>query len=112
MTVSENRAAKSTVSDEKIGKDEHILKSKDFRAVYKNGRSVKKAGFVLVVSGNGLGHNRLGFSISSSSIKRAVKKLTSTLPSPIPGLDKIFSLLVYKMRPTMKYRSASYSCTG
>jgi len=48
-----------------------MLKSGEFRAVYKNGRSVRSEGFVLSVAGNGLEHNRLGFSISSSCIKRA-----------------------------------------
>ena len=59
------------ISDEKFRKKEHILKSKDFRTVYKKGRSFRKSGFVLSVMPNDLGNSRLGFSISSSTIKRA-----------------------------------------
>ena len=59
------------ISDETFGKREHILKSKDFRAVYRKGRSVKKSGFILSFMPNGLAHGRLGFSISSASVKRA-----------------------------------------
>ncbi len=69
MTVSGDAACGKTISDEKFGKCDHMLKSKDFRLAYKNGKSVKKAGFVLVVARNGLARNRLGFSISSSSVK-------------------------------------------
>ena len=60
------------ISDETFRKKEHILKSKDFRAVYNKGRSFKKSGFVLLVMPNNLTHDRLGFSISSSNIKLAV----------------------------------------
>lgn len=59
------------IPDETFGKKEHIIKSKDFRAVYKRGRSFKKSGFVLSVAPNDLAHNRMGFSISSSNVKRA-----------------------------------------
>lgn len=59
------------ISDETLGKKEHILKSKDFRAVYKKGRSFRKSGFVLSVAPNGLAYSRMGFSISSANVKRA-----------------------------------------
>ncbi len=71
MTMGKNPDCARTYLDGKFGKGEHILKSKDFRAVYKNGRSVKSSGFVLVFARNGLEHNRLGFSISSSSVRRS-----------------------------------------
>ncbi len=58
-------------ADETLKKREHILKSKDFRAVYNKGKSVKKNGIVLSVMRNGLGYNRLGFSISSTIVKLA-----------------------------------------
>lgn len=69
-----NRSGKNSngaVSDETFRKREHILKSKDFRNVYKNGRSFKKSGFVLSAMSNGLMHNRLGFSISASNVRSA-----------------------------------------
>lgn len=52
-------------------KKEHILKSKEFREIYKKGRSFKKNGFVLCVMPNGLAYSRLGFSISSANVKLA-----------------------------------------
>ena len=60
------------ISDETLRKTEHILKSKDFRAVYRKGRSFKRSGFVISVIPNNLTYNRLGFSISSSIIRNAV----------------------------------------
>lgn len=60
------------ISDETFRKKEHILKSKDFREVYKRGRSCKQSGFVLSVMPNSLTHGRLGFSISSKNVKLAV----------------------------------------
>jgi len=71
MTPYESPAGARLNSDEKFTKDDHILKSRDYRAAYKNGRSVKRAGFVLAVAKNGLRHNRIGFSISSSCVKRS-----------------------------------------
>ena len=59
------------ISVEKLGKREHILKPREFSAVYKKGRSFKKNGFVLCVLPNGLPHSRLGFSIGSANVKRA-----------------------------------------
>jgi ribonuclease P protein component len=62
------------ISDETLRKDEHILKSKDYRAVYKKGRSFKRSGFVLSAAPNNLTYNRLGFSISSAIVKNAVTR--------------------------------------
>lgn len=59
------------ISDGSFPKKEHLLTSKDFRAAYKSGRSVRRGGFVLYSLPNTLGHDRIGFSISSSVIKRA-----------------------------------------
>lgn len=59
------------ISDETLKKTEHILKSRDFRTVYNKGRAVRKSGFVFSVLRNGLGYNRLGFSISSAIVKLA-----------------------------------------
>ncbi|MBU0895173.1 MAG: ribonuclease P protein component [Candidatus Omnitrophica bacterium] len=59
------------IPDETFRKKEHILKSKDFRVIYKRGRSFRKSGFVLAVMPNDLPNSRLGFSISSANIKRA-----------------------------------------
>jgi ribonuclease P protein component len=62
------------ISDGKFRKREHILKSKDFRAVYRKGLSVRNGPLVLCWLPNGLAHSRIGFSISSSNIKRAVRR--------------------------------------
>jgi ribonuclease P protein component len=59
------------ISDGKLPKREHVLKSKDFRAIYKKGRSFKRGGFVLCIMPNGLAHSRIGFSISSTIVKLA-----------------------------------------
>lgn len=57
------------ISDGTLRKHEHIIKTKDFRAVYRKGRSARKGGFVLCYLPNALAHNRIGFSISSSVVK-------------------------------------------
>ena len=62
------------IPDEGFAKQERILKTKDFRKVYKDGRS-DKAGFVILRSlPNDTGTNRVGFSISAKSIKRAFRR--------------------------------------
>ena len=74
MTIAGKSTQSDRVSDGKFTKDEHLLKSKDFRIAYRGGRSVKRGGIVLVAAGNGLGRNRLGFSIGSSGVKSACKR--------------------------------------
>ncbi|MFH0840158.1 MAG: ribonuclease P protein component [Candidatus Omnitrophota bacterium] len=59
------------ISDETFRKKEHILKSREFRAVYKKGRSFRKGGFILSVMPNDLACSRMGFSISSANVRRA-----------------------------------------
>lgn len=59
------------ISDETFKKKEHILKSGEFRAVYKKGRSFRRDGFVLSVMPNELTYSRMGFSISSANVRRA-----------------------------------------
>ncbi|MFA6141989.1 MAG: ribonuclease P protein component [Candidatus Omnitrophota bacterium] len=59
------------IPDESLGKNEHILKSADFRKIYKKGFSRKTDTLVLCCLPNGLGFNRIGFSISSRSVKLA-----------------------------------------
>ena len=59
------------ISDETFRKKEHILKSREFRAVYKKGRSFRRDGFILSVMPNDLTYNRMGFSISSANVRRA-----------------------------------------
>lgn len=56
---------KAAAPDEKFRKAEHLLKSGDFRAVYKKGAAFKREAIVLYRLPNGLGINRIGFSISS-----------------------------------------------
>jgi ribonuclease P protein component len=62
------------ISDGKFRKNEHILKSKEYRAVYKNGLSVKQGPLVLCYLPNGLAHSRIGFSISSRNVKLASRR--------------------------------------
>jgi len=59
---------------ETLPADEHILKTKDFREAYRNGRSIRRESFVMYCRPNGLGRRRIGFSISSRSIKLAVRR--------------------------------------
>lgn len=59
------------ISDGKFAKKEHVLKTADFRLVYKKGRSVKKDFAILYCHANGVDHNRIGFSISSRNVKNA-----------------------------------------
>jgi len=58
----------------KFGKHERIIKTKDFRTVYEKGRKYISGGAAIVVLGNSLGHNRLGFSISKRNFKHAVTR--------------------------------------
>jgi ribonuclease P protein component len=62
------------ISDGKFRKHEHILKSKEYRAVYKKGLSVKQGPLVLCYLANDLGRSRIGFSISSRNVKRASRR--------------------------------------
>ncbi|MCM8761137.1 MAG: ribonuclease P protein component [Candidatus Omnitrophica bacterium] len=59
------------ISDGDFRKKERILKTRDFRIAYKKGRSLRKDGLVLYFLANGLSYNRVGFSISSSTVKLA-----------------------------------------
>ncbi len=60
--------------DGKFRKHEHILKSKDYRAVYKKGLSVKQGPLILSYLPNGLAHSRIGFSISSRNVRLASRR--------------------------------------
>lgn len=59
------------ISDGAFPKTERLIKTKDFGNVYKKGSSVKFDVFVLRVLPNTLPVNRLGFSISTRSVKKA-----------------------------------------
>ncbi len=61
-------------ASEKFGKEERLIKTGDFRKVYKLGRSYKSGFVVLRLLPNGALTNRVGFSISARSIKRAVRR--------------------------------------
>jgi len=63
-----------TAGSGKFGKHERLIKTKDFRAVYENGRKVFFGGAAIVVLENGLAHSRLGFSISKRNFKHAVAR--------------------------------------
>lgn len=62
------------ISDGSLPKKEHILKTKDFTEIYKKGRSFRRDFCILYCRPNGLGHRRIGFSISSRNIKRATRR--------------------------------------
>ena len=62
------------ISDEGFAKKEHLLKSRDFRVVYKSRRRFSAGGVVLYLAPNAKRFNRLGFSISSRSISLATKR--------------------------------------
>jgi len=62
------------IPDGKFGKTERVLKSRDFRNIYRKGQRARFETVVLHCLPNELGHNRLGFSISSRSVKQASKR--------------------------------------
>ena len=59
------------ISDEKFPRKERLLKTKDFKSVYKKGALFKSDSFFLYCMPNMLKNNRIGFSISSRNIKLA-----------------------------------------
>jgi ribonuclease P protein component len=62
------------IPDGTFAKQERLIKTKDFRKVYKDGRSYK-AGFVILrLLPNAARTNRVGFSISAKIIKRAFRR--------------------------------------
>lgn len=63
-----------TISDGKFRKHEHILKSKDFGAVYKKGLRARSGILILGYLPNGLDHSRIGFSIGSRNVKLASRR--------------------------------------
>lgn len=62
------------IPDEGFAKRERLIKTKDFRRVYRAGRSFKAGFIILKVASNTALTNRVGFSISAKSIKRANKR--------------------------------------
>jgi ribonuclease P protein component len=62
------------ISNETFSKREHLLKTKDFRNVYNKGLSCKKGPYILYILPNALGHNRIGFSISTRNVKLATRR--------------------------------------
>jgi len=59
---------------EDFAKQERLIKTKDFRKAYKDGRSYKAGFIILRLLPNGTSMNRVGFFISAKSIKRAFKR--------------------------------------
>ena len=59
---------------ETFPKQERLIKTKDFRKVYSDGRSYKAGFVVLRLLPNAALTNRVGFSISAKSIKRAFRR--------------------------------------
>ena len=62
------------ISDETFRKNEHIIKTKDFRRAYKEGASFRKKALVLYVVPNSGRTNRFGFVVSSRAVKLATRR--------------------------------------
>ena len=60
--------------DETFSKKERLIKTRDFRKVYQSGHSFKAGFIILKVLPNTTLTNRVGFSISARSIKRAFRR--------------------------------------
>lgn len=58
----------------KFAKKERLIKTSDFRKVYNKGSSFTSESFVLKILPNTLNLSRIGFSISSRSIKKASRR--------------------------------------
>lgn len=88
------------ISDERLRKKEHILKSGEFRRVYKGARARKYGAIILYCLPNNLGYSRIGFSISTRFVKSAVTRnrirrifreaYRKTKPKSDNGLDLVF----------------------
>lgn len=63
-----------TVPDESYPKTSRLVKTADFRKIYRSGSSYSSGPFILKVLPNTININRIGFSISSRSIKKASKR--------------------------------------
>lgn len=70
----ENRDNERSRNGEKFRKREHILKSKQFSAIYKKGRSCKSDYLAAYCLPNNIGITRIGFSISSKKIRLATTR--------------------------------------
>ena len=62
------------ISDERFKKAEHLLKTKDFMAVYKKGARAGAGWVILYYLPNAIAFNRIGFSISSRNIGLATRR--------------------------------------
>ncbi len=62
------------IPDEGFPKKERLVKTGDFRRVYKEGRSVRKEAFILYYLTNNLSRNRFGIVIGARNVKRANKR--------------------------------------
>jgi len=80
------------ISDESFPKTEHILKTREFREIYNNGRSFRRDQFVFYCRPNGLGRRRIGFSISSRNVKLAVRR---------NRIRRMFKEIYRKVRPQL-----------
>jgi ribonuclease P protein component len=63
-----------TGSDESYPKISRLVKTAEFRKIYKSGSSYSSGPFIMKVLPNTIKINRIGFSISSRSIKKASKR--------------------------------------
>ena len=74
MISDERRGPGVKSTGETFAKQERLLKTKDFRKVYRDGRSYKAGFIILRLLPNTASTNRVGFSISAKSIKRAFRR--------------------------------------
>lgn len=59
---------------ENFRKNDRLVKTKDFRRVYKDGRASKNSFLIIKIAPNNLPLNRIGFSISARSVKKAYRR--------------------------------------
>lgn len=62
------------ISDEGFPKKERLVKTGDFRRVYKEGGAVRKEAFVFYYLANNLNRNRFGAVVAARNVKRANKR--------------------------------------
>jgi ribonuclease P protein component len=62
------------ISDGTFPKSDRLIKTKDFRKVYKEGSSVRRDGMVLISLANGASADRLGIVVSSRTVRLAIRR--------------------------------------
>ena len=74
MIPDDRREPRAKPRGETFAKQERLIKTKDFRKVYRGGRSYRVGPVILRLLPNRALTSRIGFSISAKSIKRAFRR--------------------------------------